>query len=48
MTKEELKELQDKEPNKLIDFGICPECLSELVYQEGCAYCIKCGWSLCK
>lgn len=26
---------------------VCPECNSEITYQEGCKQCISCGWSKC-
>ena len=25
----------------------CPECNGELVHQEGCRQCPRCGWSAC-
>ena len=27
--------------------GICPECGSTLVYQEGCHICTSCGYTMC-
>lgn len=27
--------------------GLCPECSSPLVMQEGCRLCWNCGWSRC-
>ena len=26
----------------------CPECSAELVRQEGCKKCARCGWSACE
>ncbi|HXZ89940.1 MAG TPA: hypothetical protein VEG61_02660, partial [Candidatus Dormibacteraeota bacterium] len=26
---------------------ICPQCSSQLVYQEGCYICLECSWGAC-
>jgi ribonucleoside-diphosphate reductase alpha chain len=26
---------------------VCPQCLSPVVYQEGCYICPECGWGAC-
>lgn len=31
-----------------IDFSVCPECGSELVFEGGCNTCKNCGWSKCQ
>lgn len=33
--------------NELIKQGICPVCGAKLIFMEGCAQCIQCGWSAC-
>jgi len=48
MTKEELEKIKESNPERLIEFGLCPECGAELFYSEGCCYCPICGWSACK
>lgn len=54
MKKEEIEKLKETEPERLVDFwlcpefGLCPECENELFYAEGCCYCPACGWSACK
>ncbi len=30
------------------DEMVCPECGTELIPAEGCAFCPSCGWSPCK
>lgn len=29
------------------DDGVCPECGTKMVVQEGCSKCPKCGWGKC-
>jgi len=26
---------------------LCPQCQTQVVYQEGCHTCLECGWSAC-
>ena len=39
-----VKELSDSEK---IEAGICPNCDSELIFQDGCKNCPVCGFSAC-
>lgn len=48
MTEEVFNKLKEKEPERLIELGLCPDCGTELFYAEGCRYCPICGWSACK
>lgn len=27
--------------------GVCPECGEELIHEDGCVQCPRCGFSLC-
>jgi rubrerythrin len=35
-------------PNLQKDSHECPECGSQIILSEGCAFCPSCGWSPCK
>ena len=35
------------QPDKEAPVGVCPECGSPLVYEEGCKVCKNCGYSTC-
>jgi len=35
------------QPEKEAPVGVCPECGSPLVYEEGCKICKNCGYSTC-
>ena len=39
-----VKELSESEK---IEAGICPNCDSKLIYQDGCRNCLTCGYSAC-
>lgn len=44
------RELGEKELQVHIKYyhvDVCPECSSQVVYQEGCKMCPSCGWSKC-
>ncbi len=36
------------EPKADEDPTTCPDCGSQIVPSEGCAFCPSCGWSPCK
>lgn len=36
-----------KTPKTLNLNTICPECGNHVKFQEGCHYCVYCGWSAC-
>jgi len=47
--KERKKKFREKHDGKKIETGeVCPVCGSRnLMYSEGCATCLNCGWSKC-
>jgi len=54
--KSEEKEVKFEEPAKLEEFsepspgsmgGLCPECGSKLIYEEGCSKCLSCDYTKC-
>lgn len=44
----EKKERKQNLHDERVRLGVCPECETELLYNQKCPMCINCGWSSCQ